>query len=107
ELRRLVGLPGPGPGAPAAAELRAFLAERLPEPMLPGAFVTLEALPLTPNGKVDRRALPEPDAGPAGREPVGKLERRLAEVWAGVLGVERVSADDDFFALGGHSLIAI
>src|SRR5207245_5235442 len=94
ELRRLVAYVVPDVEPLDAAELRAFLADRLPEAMLPAAFVMLEALPLTPNGKVDRGALPEPDAAPAGREPSGEMERRLAEVWAEVLGLERVSVGE-------------
>ncbi|HKH45556.1 MAG TPA: amino acid adenylation domain-containing protein, partial [Thermoanaerobaculia bacterium] len=88
-------------------ELRSRLRERLPEPMVPSAFLFLEALPLTPNGKVDREALARLqviEEGPAAaRTPT---EERLAAVWAEVLGIERIGAEDDFFALGGHSLLA-
>ncbi|HEX7238685.1 MAG TPA: amino acid adenylation domain-containing protein, partial [Longimicrobiaceae bacterium] len=90
------------------AGLRAHLAERVPEHMLPSAFVALDALPLTPSGKVDRRALPAP--GGAGTEafvaPRTPAERTLAGIWAEVLGAGRVGAADDFFELGGHSLLA-
>jgi aryl carrier-like protein len=89
--------------------LRRHVSERLPDYMVPAAYVRLERLPLTPNGKLDRKALPSP-AGEAfahrGYEaPVGEVERALAEVWSEVLGVERVGRWDDFFALGGHSLL--
>ncbi|MFP2956444.1 amino acid adenylation domain-containing protein [Myxococcus sp. 1LA] len=88
--------------------LRPFLKERLPEHMVPSAFVTLEALPLTPNGKLDRKALPAPDAPRhAATRPLSTdTERRVASHWATLLHVETVNADDDFFALGGHSLLA-
>ncbi|BFU45401.1 non-ribosomal peptide synthetase [Krasilnikovia sp. MM14-A1004] len=95
-----------------AATLRAALAETLPEYMLPGDLVGLAALPLTANGKLDHAALPDPAAAdvPAGAgddAPVGEVARVIAEVWAEVLGRDRVGADDDFFALGGHSLVAL
>jgi non-ribosomal peptide synthetase component F/acyl carrier protein len=89
-------------------ELRAFLATRLPEPLLPSAFVSLPALPLSPNGKVDRAALPAP-ATPsrAGTDaPRTPTEEVLATLWAEVLAVPRVGRGDNFFDLGGHSLMA-
>ncbi|HEX7239391.1 MAG TPA: non-ribosomal peptide synthase/polyketide synthase, partial [Longimicrobiaceae bacterium] len=106
--KRLVAYVVPAEGAPpSAGELRAWLRGTLPEHMVPSAVVSLETLPLTPSGKVDRRALPEPgDAGAA--EPVAPstpTEEILAGIWASVLGTERVGAHDDFFALGGHSLL--
>jgi amino acid adenylation domain-containing protein len=92
-------------------ELRAFLTAKLPEYMVPSAFVVLAALPVTPNGKVDRRALPAPDtAALAGAgayvAPRDATEERVAEIWAAVLGVGRVGVHDNFFELGGHSLLA-
>ncbi len=97
------------PAAPDAAELRGWLRERLPEYMVPSAWVTLDALPLTPNGKVDRAALPAPDASAGAGEympPRNATEEVLADLWSSLLGVERVGIHDDFFALGGHSLLA-
>jgi amino acid adenylation domain-containing protein/non-ribosomal peptide synthase protein (TIGR01720 family) len=90
-------------------DLRAYLKERLPEYMIPAAFVTLEALPLTPNGKVNRRALPEPDnARPdlaaAFIAPRTPRERVLASIWSKALGLERVGIHDNFFDLGGDSM---
>ncbi|HEX8430582.1 MAG TPA: amino acid adenylation domain-containing protein, partial [Longimicrobium sp.] len=94
-----------------AQTLRAHLAEKLPEHMVPAAYVRVDRLPLTPNGKLDRKALPAPDGDAfATRDyeaPVGDTETALAEVWAGVLGVDRVGRWDNFFDLGGHSLMAV
>jgi len=94
-----------------AAELRAALAVRLPEHMLPSAFVALDVLPLTANGKVDRKALPAPDATAlAAREyeaPQGEIEEALAALWRDLLKVSRVGRQDHFFELGGHSLLAV
>lgn len=95
----------------SAADLRTFLSGRLPSALVPSAFVFLERLPLTPNGKLDRRALPAPGPSNAGVErpytaPRTPIERMLADMWAEVLRVPRVGIQDDFFALGGHSLRA-
>ncbi|HTG35649.1 MAG TPA: non-ribosomal peptide synthase/polyketide synthase [Thermoanaerobaculia bacterium] len=94
-----------------AAGLRAFLAPLLPEYMIPAAWVFLDALPLTPNGKVDRRALPAPgrERSPEGgwTAPRDETEARLAAIWAEVLGVERVGVEDDFFDLGGNSILSL
>jgi hypothetical protein len=92
-------------------ELHVFLKEKLPDYMVPAAFVLLEALPLTINGKVDRRSLPEPDtARPDLAEafvaPRTAEEKALAEIWEKILGVEKVGIHDNFFELGGHSLLA-
>ncbi len=111
EDRRLIAYVAADPeDAPGPAALRRHLASRLPEPMLPAAFVILERLPLTPAGKVDRRALPAPDRiGLPEREyvpPASPIEEQLAAVCAEVLGRERVGMEDSFFALGGHSLLA-
>ncbi|MGC4765203.1 non-ribosomal peptide synthetase [Micromonospora sp. DT46] len=100
---------GAGPADHRA--VRAYLAERVPEHMVPQSWVTLDELPLTGSGKVDRRRLPEPAPpgpvtdGPA-VAPRTPTERAVAEVWAEVLGVDRCGIHDDFFDLGGHSLLA-
>jgi acyl carrier protein len=92
-------------------QLRRYLKEKLPEYMVPAAFVVLDELPLTPNGKVDRRRLPAPersraDAGAQYVAPRNEIEEMLVGIWANILGVEQVSIHDNFFELGGHSLIA-
>ncbi|MEU4770393.1 condensation domain-containing protein, partial [Actinosynnema sp. NPDC023794] len=92
------------------AGLREHLVGRLPDYLLPSAFVELDAFPLTPNGKLDRDALPEPVVGDVPEdhvEPRTAAERRVAAVWSDVLGVPRVGAHDDFFALGGDSILAV
>ncbi|HEV2734080.1 MAG TPA: condensation domain-containing protein, partial [Longimicrobiaceae bacterium] len=99
--------------APArlVSEVREHLRERLPEYMVPAAYVVLDELPLTTHGKVDRRALPAPEGDAYARRayeaPEGETEEVLAEIWSELLGVERVGRRDDFFELGGHSLLAV
>ena len=102
----------PGEHRPNVSELRAFLQGKLPEYMLPSAFVTVEAMPLTPNGKVDRRALPEPghdrpELGGRYVAPRTAVEEALASIWSEVLGVEEVGVYDNFFELGGDSILTI
>jgi amino acid adenylation domain-containing protein len=94
-----------------SAFLRAWLHDRLPDYMVPSAFVALDSMPLTPNGKLNRRALPPPDQSrPALAQlyvaPSTPVEEALARIWAGVLGLDRVGVNDNFFELGGHSLLA-
>ncbi|MDZ8090962.1 MAG: amino acid adenylation domain-containing protein [Nostoc sp. DedQUE05] len=96
--------------SPTVSELRQFLKAKLPEYMVPSAFVLLESLPLTSNGKVDRRALPKPELDSILLEkfvaPRTPMEEMLAQIWAEVLKVEQVGIHDNFFELGGHSLLA-
>lgn len=92
-------------------QLREYLKGKLPEHMVPSAFVVLDALPLNPNGKIDRKALPAPDRAQPHLEdtyvaPQGPAEQAVAAVWVQVLGLERVGTHDNFFELGGHSLLA-
>jgi amino acid adenylation domain-containing protein len=99
-------------GAANATELRRFLQQRLPDYMIPSAFVFLDRMPLAPGGKVDRRALPAPDYSHDEREgnyaaPRTPVEEALARIWMNVLGVERISVDGNFFEMGGHSLLAV
>lgn len=97
---------------PTSDEMRSFLEQKLPDYMIPSAFVMLDSMPLTPNGKIDRRALPASDHGRAElREdfvaPRTPVQEVLAKIWAKILGVERVGVHDNFFDLGGHSLLMI
>ncbi|MDH3283889.1 MAG: amino acid adenylation domain-containing protein, partial [Acidobacteriota bacterium] len=99
-------------GGPSTSELRDFLKTKLPDHMIPQAFVTLDAMPLTKNGKIDRAALPAPDADRPDVEeafvaPRNETEQTLAEIWEGVLGSSPIGVRDDFFELGGHSMIAV
>ncbi|WP_338124974.1 non-ribosomal peptide synthetase [Fischerella thermalis] len=101
-----------GEQAVTIGELRNFLKQTLPDYMLPSAFVILDSLPLTPNGKVDRRALPAPDQNRSQMlknfvTPTNKVESQLAEIWEEVLGIQPVGITDNFFDLGGHSLVAL
>jgi acyl-coenzyme A synthetase/AMP-(fatty) acid ligase/acyl carrier protein len=112
--RRLVAylIPAdPEVGLPPVQQLHHFLATRLPDYMIPAAFVELSELPLNRNGKVDRAALPAPDTArpdPAGiyTPPQTPTEELLAEIWTEVLGMDRIGIHDNFFTLGGHSLLA-
>ncbi|MGH7412374.1 MAG: amino acid adenylation domain-containing protein, partial [Candidatus Methylomirabilis sp.] len=100
-----------GVPAPSSGELKGQLMQRLPDYMIPSAFVFVDSLPLTSTGKVDRRALPAPDRttgdrGTAFVAPRTEIQKELARIWEEVLGVERVGVKDSFFELGGHSLLA-
>jgi amino acid adenylation domain-containing protein len=90
-------------------QLQSNLMQILPNYMVPALVIVLKALPITPNGKIDRKALPEPQfvSGSEYEEPVGEVEVILANIWAEVLGIERVGRHDNFFELGGHSLTAM
>src|SRR5262249_1198864 len=97
--------------APKTSELRTLLKQKLPRHMIPSRFVLLDLFPLKPNGKVDRKALPAPDQSRPELElgyqaPRTPTEEMLAEIWREVLKLERVGVYDNFFNLGGHSLIA-
>ncbi len=101
----------PGRGAPGVTELRAHLADALPDQMIPVTFTVLDAMPLTTNGKVDRDALPVPDTRPdietslvAPRTPT---EMTLAAIWSELLGIDEIGVHDNFFELGGHSLLTM
>jgi acyl carrier protein len=98
--------------SPSTSEIRGFLKQKLPEYMIPSAFVFLNAVPRTPNGKVDRRALPAPDAVRPDLEeafvaPRNQSEELVAGIWRDVLRLERIGVHDSFFELGGHSLLVI
>ncbi|MFQ5683991.1 MAG: amino acid adenylation domain-containing protein, partial [Candidatus Binatia bacterium] len=109
---RLVGyfVPAQYP-APTVSDLRCFLQERLPDYMIPSAFVALEAMPLTPSGKVDRKALPllngrRPELDTPYAAPTTPVEEELAKIWGQILSLDQVGIHDNFFELGGHSLAA-
>ena len=92
-------------------QLKGFLKERLPEHMVPASFVIMDKLPLLPNGKIDRRALPAPDTGRpelavAFVAPRTRTEQSLVDVWSDLLGLPQVGINDNFFDLGGHSLLS-
>ncbi|MEH1934754.1 MAG: amino acid adenylation domain-containing protein [Nostoc sp.] len=97
---------------PTTDELRHFLKQKVPEYMVPSAFVFLDTLPLTPNGKIDRRALPAPDSTRLDSEntyvaPRDQLEFQLTKIWEEILGVQPIGVTDNFFELGGHSILAV
>ncbi|MGW1870795.1 amino acid adenylation domain-containing protein [Streptomyces mauvecolor] len=105
--KQLVGYAVAEQGAVDVDELRRFATDRLPAFMVPAAFMMLEKLPLTPNGKLDRAALPSPEfVGVEYRAPRNETESALTELFADILGLEKVGIDDNFFTLGGHSLLA-
>ncbi len=116
--KRLVGyvvatpeFAGKNPDNRFIAQLRSFLKEKLPDYMIPSAFVIMDRFPRTPNGKLDRRALPEPVLERNAVEttyaaPRSETEMRLAEIWCALLGIQKVGIRDHFFELGGHSLLA-
>jgi len=116
EPTRLVAYLGVGPTSPEERQtlltsLRAFLRERVPEYMVPSAFVVLDALPLNSSGKLDRRALPSPQASTAAHRPTftppsGQLEQDIAEVWCQELRLDTLDRDEKFFDVGGNSLLA-
>jgi len=108
--KRLVAYVAPVPvDPPDVDDLRQYLRSRLPDYMVPAGFVLLPALPRSPNGKLDRRALPATDAQEEkkGPEPRTALERTIAAAWRETLQVEHVGLDDNFFDLGGHSLLVV
>src|SRR5689334_15477774 len=107
--RLLVAYTAPRAGMEINEEqLREYLQERLPRYMLPSKFVILESLPKTPNGKVDRKALPEPGQGEMkSRKPGSETEERVAAIWAQVMQLDQVGMEENFFDLGGHSLLVV
>jgi len=111
ETKRLVAYVVPSQETISVRELRGVLKQKLPDYMMPSAFVMLAAMPLTPNGKIDRRALPSPDSSNFSSDasfisPRTPTEEVLAAIWSNLLGVEQVGIYDNFFELGGHSLLA-
>ncbi|WP_375515431.1 amino acid adenylation domain-containing protein [uncultured Nostoc sp.] len=98
--------------ASTISDIRSFLLTKLPQYMLPSAFVLLDTMPLTPNGKVDRRALPAPDLSRQESEatfvaPRNEVERQLIQIWEEILRVQPIGVKDNFFELGGHSILAV
>jgi acyl carrier protein len=96
---------------PAVGDIRDFLRQRLPQYMVPTAFVLLSSLPRTPHGKLDRRALPAPETSRSELKeifvaPQGSVEEALAKIWTKILGIQEIGVNDNFFDLGGHSLMA-
>ncbi|HUB27227.1 MAG TPA: phosphopantetheine-binding protein, partial [Tepidisphaeraceae bacterium] len=99
-------------GAASASELREFLRSKLPDYMVPSAFVPLDEIPLTPNGKVDRNALPAPEPAQADLQErlvrsITDVEKSLIAIWCDLLAPKQVGVHDNFFELGGHSLLAV
>ncbi|MBD2339090.1 amino acid adenylation domain-containing protein [Calothrix sp. FACHB-156] len=109
--KHLVAYVIPQQEAPTNSELRQLLQQRLPEYMIPNIFVFLEAFPLTPNGKIDRRAFPAPDLEANSQNnlvlPHNHIEKSLAQIWCEILGLQQVGIHDNFFDLGGDSIISI
>jgi iturin family lipopeptide synthetase A len=106
--RRLVGYVASEPSRLRETEVRDFIKTRLPDYMVPAPIFVLETLPLNSNGKIDRSALPKPSQPTDGFiEPSTPLQRRVAEIWKSVLGIERLDAEDNFFELGGDSLTSV
>jgi amino acid adenylation domain-containing protein len=93
------------------SDLREYLLKELPDYMVPAYFIHVEKIPLTPNGKIDRKALPEPakdmiKTGAKYAAPANKTEEKIVEIWQAILGIERIGVEDDFFQLGGDSILA-
>ncbi len=112
DLRLVAYVVGKEGAAPNSAELKQYVAQRVPDYMVPSAFVALEVLPTTSSGKVDRKALPAPDWDTVSAHaeyvaPQPGIEEELAAIWSDVLNVERIGATDNFFDLGGNSLLAL
>jgi amino acid adenylation domain-containing protein len=110
--KRLIAYVVPKTAGGEVGDLRPFLKAKLPAFMVPAAFVTLAAMPLTPNGKIDRRALPAPErpraeAPGAALAAASAVERSIAEIWQQLLGIEQIGVQDNFFDLGGHSLLLL
>src|SRR5690606_10044703 len=112
ENKKLVVYVVPGEFSPSITELREFLEEKLPDYMVPSFFVYIDKVPLTPNGKTDHKALPAPDLslrtiGDEYVAPQSSLEKELCEIWSEVLKIEKIGIHDNFFRIGGDSIISI